>query len=133
MNLKINKLDEVWTADHIKLGLAKRVFHREQGVNPGLELYASYLKIGNFDLGTNIYVPIDFIHDRDSNGIELTVTFEDVQKNTWSRMPHFIAHGEARREELPEASSSDEERIDRNINRGRAASGSVKDPSKIAE
>jgi hypothetical protein len=107
MNLKINKLDEVWTADHIKLGLAERVFHREEGVNPELELYGSYLEIENFDLGTNTYVPLDFIHEHNTKGIELTVTFEDVQKNTWSRMPHFIAHGEARTEELPELRSSD--------------------------
>ncbi len=107
MNLKINKLDEVWTADHIRLGLAERIFHREEGVNPDLELYGSYLEIENFDLGYNIYVPLDFIHDHETMGVGITVTFEDVQRNTWSRTPNFIAHGEARTEELPETSSND--------------------------
>ena len=107
MNLKINKLDEVWTADHIRLGLAERIFHRDEGVNPDLELYGSYLEIENFDLGYNYYIPFDFFHDdHDSEGIELAVTFKDVQKNTWSRMPNFVARGEARIEELPVASSS---------------------------
>jgi hypothetical protein len=107
MNLKINKFDEIWTADRLRLGLAERIYHREEGVNPDLELYSSYLEIDNFDLGYNIYVPLDFIRDHEAKGIELTVTFEDVQKNTWARTPNFIAHGEARMEELPETSSSD--------------------------
>jgi len=107
MNLKINKFDEIWTADRIRLGLAERIYHREEDVNPDLELYSSYLEIESFDLGYNYYIPFDFIHDdHDAEGIELTVTFEAVQKNTWSRMPFFIAHGEARIEELPAASSN---------------------------
>ena len=113
MNLKFNKLEEVWTADNIRLGLAEKVYHREEGVNPDLELYASYLEIENFDLGSNFYVPVDFIsdHDEEIRGIKLTVTFADVQKNTWSRMPHFIAHGDARVEELPQAGAKDSESV----------------------
>ena len=117
MKLKINKLEEVWTADNKRLGLAERVYHRDEGANPELELYESYLEIENFDLGSNFYVPFDFIsdHDEEFRGIKLTVTFNDVQKKTWSRMPHFIAHGEARTEELPKAGASDRESIG-NIN-----------------
>ena len=113
MNLKINKLEEVWTADKVRLGLADRVFHRNEGVNPDLELYEAYLVIENFDLGSNFYVPVDFIsdHDEETRGIKLTVTFAEVLKNTWSRMPHFIALGDARREELSEVGASDRESV----------------------
>ncbi len=64
MDLDIKKLDEVWTADAKKLGLAQQLFHRQDEVNPDLQLYASYLEVENFEYGEVFYVPTDFVADR---------------------------------------------------------------------
>lgn len=103
MELNINKFEEMWTADGKKLGLARYVFHREDEINPDLQLYASYLEVQDFEYGEAFYIPTDFIADRDSETgkISLTVNYDEAMKRTWFRMPDFVAHGESRKEELP--------------------------------
>jgi len=110
MNLNIHKLEEVWTADGKKLGLAEKIYHRVKAAEPELELYESYLEIENFELGSSFFVPFDFIRNDEvqTERIELAVTFDDVHRNTWTRMPFFVAHGEAREEALSEPASDRE-------------------------
>ncbi|MGD2050314.1 MAG: hypothetical protein PVH03_12495 [Chloroflexota bacterium] len=105
MEDSINKLEEIWTAEDKKLGLAKYLYHRQSEINPKLQLYARYLEVENFEYGDDYYVPTDFIEGRDpeSGKIRLSLSFDEVMKRTWFRMPDFIAHGDCRREELPTA------------------------------
>jgi hypothetical protein len=105
MEDSIKKLEEIWTAEGKKLGLAKYLYHRQNEINPKLQLYARYLEVENFEYGDDYYVPTDFIEGRDpeSGKISLSVSFDEVMKRTWFRMPDFIAHGDSRREELPTA------------------------------
>ena len=103
MELSINKFEEIWTADDKKLGLAQYIFHRQDEINPDLQLYASYLEVENFEYGEAFFVPLDFISDRDpdSGKISLTVSYDEAMKRTWFRMPDFVIHGESPKEELP--------------------------------
>lgn len=104
MDLGIKKLDEVWTKDEKKLGLAQELYHRLDGINPDLLYYASYLEVESFEYGITYFVPTDFIAPRDAEGerVMLTVSLEKVMKRTWFVMPDFIVRGEARKEALEE-------------------------------
>jgi hypothetical protein len=108
MSTDIRKLDVVWTSDDVRLGLAQRLLHRTQDVNPALQLYATYLQVKNFDLGSDYYAPVDFIVGRDpiSGDIRLRVTFATALTQTWTRMPQFVLAGLAEREELAESESA---------------------------
>jgi hypothetical protein len=103
MGIEIRKLDEVWTADGKRLGIAQHLFHRIDDANPALQLYASYLGVEDLDLGKEFYVPLDFVAGRqaETGRIDLTKKFGEAMQLTWYRMPAFIAQGEYRREELP--------------------------------
>lgn len=102
MELDIRKLDEVWTADGQRLGLAHHLYHRPDGVNPAVGDYGSYLDIANFEFGDDYYVPTDFIAGRDAQTgrVTLSVTFRQIMERTWNRMPFFIVRG-GRQETLP--------------------------------
>ena len=104
MNARYRKLDVVWTSDGKKLGLAQRLFHRTEGVEPANLLYESYLEVENFELGSTYFVPTDFIEERDaeSGKLKLSKSFSEVQEKTWFRMPIFAARGDGREESLPE-------------------------------
>ena len=103
MDHDIKKLDEVWTADEKKLGLAQQLFHRQDEVNPDLQLYASYLEVENFEYGEGFYIPTDFITGRDPElgRLLLSVTIDQVMNHTWFRMPDFVAHKLYNQELLP--------------------------------
>jgi hypothetical protein len=103
-DLVFMKLDEVWTADEQKLGLAHYLYHRTDEVNPELQYYASYLEVESFEFGEIYYIPTDFVESRepDSNRINLAVDLNTVLKRTWARMPDFIAHNIAKKENLNE-------------------------------
>lgn len=103
MEDSIKRFEEIWTVEGKKLGLAKYLYHRQSEINPKLQLYARYLEVENFEYGDDYYVPTDFIEGRDpeSGEISLSVSFDEVMRRTWFRMPDFIAHGDSRREELP--------------------------------
>jgi hypothetical protein len=105
MTTAIKKLDEVWTSDDVRLGIAHRLFHRSADVNPELQLYGSYLQVKNFDVGDDYYVPTDYIASRDpaSGRIRLTVPFQTAMAQTWTRLPQFALTGLARQEELAES------------------------------
>jgi hypothetical protein len=102
MDFTISKLEEIWTADDKKLGMANAIYHRTEGVDPELKYYASYLHVQNFDYGDDYYIPTDFIHGRDQKTGRLVLVnkFKEVLENTWTRMPEFILHGDGRIEKL---------------------------------
>jgi hypothetical protein len=102
MDFAIKMLEEVWTADDKKLGVANAIYHRLEGVNPKLRYYADYLHVQNFDYGDDYYIPSDFIKGRDEKTglIVIEKTFQQVLQNTWTRMPEFILHGNGRIEKL---------------------------------
>ena len=100
----IKYLDEIWTADGFKLGVARRLHYRpEEEVNPDEQLYAAYLEVENFELGDDYYVPIAFIAGRDesTDRILLAVSMRKVMQHTWSRAPEFVAKCLGRAEPLP--------------------------------
>ena len=101
-NMNMNRLDEVYTKDNQHLGAAQRLYHRTTEVRPELKYYETYMLVGSIALGDNFYVPTDFLAGRDpqTGRIVLSVTGRNVEKKTWTRLPDFILHGEARTEEL---------------------------------
>jgi hypothetical protein len=104
MDFDFRRLDEVWTADSKKLGLAQGLYHRQDEANPALKLFASYLEVEDYSYGGSYFVPTDFIVDQlpQSGRIELDVTFDEVMKRTWGRMPDFIVLGKSIKEPLLE-------------------------------
>lgn len=102
MDFAIKKLEEVWTADDKKLGVANAIYHRLEGVNAELRYYADYLHVQNFEYGDDYYIPTDFIEGRDetTGQLVLKTTFQKVLEKTWTRMPEFILHGNGQIEKL---------------------------------
>lgn len=100
MNIQFS--DQVFTSDEQYLGSARILYHRpENEVNPQLLLYASYLEVENLKYGDNYFVPTDFITQRDAQSrLHLSATMRQVQERTWTRQPHFVAHGQAKIEKL---------------------------------
>lgn len=103
MEIELKKSNEIWTKDGQKLGHPHRIYHRIRDINPALRLYADYVHIVSFELGIHFYIPLDFINDHNPGNehITLTVPMKTVQRNTWDRLPDFVARGEAEREDLP--------------------------------
>jgi len=103
MEIELKQSEEIWTKDGQKLGRPHRLYHRIRDVNTSLRLYADYVHIVSFDLGMHFYIPLDFLdgHSPDNDHVSLTVPMKTIQKNTWDRIPDFVAHGEAEWEDLP--------------------------------
>jgi len=102
-NMPYKKYDKVVTADDVGLGELMRIHHRQEDINPELQLYASYLEVWSINFGGHIYVPTEFIdeYDEAASTISLTETKHIVQQETWDRMPSFIAGRKSQRQELP--------------------------------
>lgn len=102
MEHRIKKLEEVWTADGRLLGTAQKLYHRLQGVNPAEMLFATYLKVENFDLGTTFFVPTDYLENQNSgeDRLRLSVSLARAQAFNWDRLPTFLARGEGKEESL---------------------------------
>ncbi len=105
MNETINfkKYDQVVTADDVLLGALLRIHHRQEEINPLLELYASYMEIWSIAYSSHFYVPTDFIDEYDEKAdiVYLIATLDEVFEETWDRIPNFIAGRKSKREELP--------------------------------
>ncbi len=94
----IKPMDEVWTLDGRKLGVARRWhFRPEDEVSPAELLYAAYLEVKNFDLGDVVYVPDIFLIESDGDGSQVLVdaTARQVMQWTWTRTPDFVARGDS--------------------------------------
>jgi hypothetical protein len=104
MGIEIHLRDEVWTADEKRLGLAQALYHRTGDADPELQLYATYLEVGDFEYGETFFVPTDFITDSRAGAkrIALSKKRDEAMLHTWNRMPDFVAHGQYRKEALPE-------------------------------
>ena len=101
--ITIQPNDEVWTSDEVKLGVARSAFFRpEEEVNPADLLFAVYLKVEDFTLGEDFFVPTDYIAYREDDGrVILDASMKEVLQRTWSRAPEFAAKRLGRREPLP--------------------------------
>jgi hypothetical protein len=93
MQEKIHQNDRVKTIDGRFLGTATSLHQRQDGINPKLELYATYLKTWNGQIGNWFFIPTDFIQhiDCDTGVVTLSVDFATVQQETWNRLPDFVA------------------------------------------
>lgn len=100
MELTINHLDNVYTADDVELGVAVALFHRTKDVNPDLKLYATYLEVSNHDLGDAFFIPTDFISTAENGTVKLSISMKKIQHETMTRKPDFIAFGQAQKEKL---------------------------------
>lgn len=108
MALALTRLDEVWTRDGQRLGQARLLYHRTaaaEPADPDLKLYPTYLYVVSLEIGDDYYIPTEFIagHDPVSKRVTLTAPMADVLEETWTRIPDFVARGEAREEALPAA------------------------------
>ncbi|HZD11488.1 MAG TPA: hypothetical protein VE553_09110 [Candidatus Binatia bacterium] len=108
MEIAVRDRDEVWTSDGYKLGVARALhFRPPQEVSPEEQLYAAYLKVVNYELGDELFIPTGFLASRDAttNRVALTVPAKFVAHRTWSRAPDFVAKRlgrEVRLDELEE-------------------------------
>ena len=99
--MDIKRNEEVYTADEMLLGNAIAIFRRTDTVNPKEKLYAAYLKLFNFEMGDDFFVPTDFVGERDADGrLCLTIDMKTVKHETMERMPQFVAYEQGIREEL---------------------------------
>lgn len=96
MKFKVYKNDRVETADGRYLGTAFSLHQRQDEVEPELELYGLYLKTWNEQMGDWFFIPTDFIQsvEPEAKSVTLSVDFATVQKETWSRLPDFIARAQ---------------------------------------
>jgi hypothetical protein len=86
----------VFSTDNEEVGLAVRWYQRGEGsesLDPNSE--SLYLKVVDYRLGDDIYLPASIIDERSSQSSKmlLTETLERVYKLTLSRIPRFIAYG----------------------------------------
>ena len=102
MEIELKQSDEIWTKDGQKLGHPHRLYHRIRDINTALQLYADYVYVVSFEMGIDYYIPLDFFdgHNPGNDHVTLTLSMKTVQKNTWNRLPDFVAHGEAECEDL---------------------------------
>lgn len=94
--MNIKAMDEVWTKDGARLGVARRWHYRpENQINPVDRLYAAYLEVENYALGDVLYIPDVYVVGRDgtSGRVLLSATLRQVMKWTWTRAPDFVAFG----------------------------------------
>ena len=93
MHKQIFKGDRVETVDGRFLGTAIALHQRQAEINPQLKLYVIYLNVWDEQAGDRLYIPTDFIQEIDSQArrITLSVTQATVQKETWNRLPDFVA------------------------------------------
>jgi hypothetical protein len=102
MTLNLKAKDEIWSKDGQRLGLANHIYHRTENVNPELELYGRYLHVFSTEIGDDYYVPLEFIKKDEKNGrFTIDLTMEEAMARGWSRLPDFVAKGNATKEELP--------------------------------
>jgi len=105
MELRIRDGEDVWTADDTKLGVARSLHYRApEEVSPDEQLYGVYLEVVNYELGDDLYIPIDFLTVREEadERLSLTVPMKFVMHRTWSRAPDFVAKRLGREELLRE-------------------------------
>lgn len=96
MEISVRDRDEVWSSDNFKLGVARALHYRPPGeVNPQEQLYAVYLEVVSYELGDDLFVPIEFLGERDAtNGRnKVKASLKAIMQRTWWRAPEFVAKG----------------------------------------
>lgn len=96
MDIPVRDRDEVWSSDNYKLGVARAVHYRPpEEVNPQEQLYTAYLEVVSYELGDDLFVPTEFLGERDatSGRVTVTVPLKVIMHRTWWRAPEFVAKG----------------------------------------
>lgn len=99
MEISVRDRDEVWSRDDFKLGVARAIHYRPpEEVNPEEQLYAVYLEVVSYELGDDLFVPTEFLGERDetSGRVTVTVPLKVIMKRTWWRAPEFVAKGQGK-------------------------------------
>ena len=56
-----------------------------------MKLYAAYLKVFNFEMGDDFFVPTNFIGERSADGrLHLTINMNTVKRERWSACPTLL-------------------------------------------
>lgn len=103
MITSVRRMDEIWTEDEYKLGVACSLYYRPADeIDLKNELFPVYLGIKSYELGDTFFVPTPHLAERDdeSGRVWLDTTMKGVLGRTWSRMPDFVAKRQGRRVEL---------------------------------
>ncbi|MFW6068192.1 MAG: hypothetical protein ACOC9E_01275 [Chloroflexota bacterium] len=111
MEISVRDRDEVWSSDNFKLGVARAIHYRPpEEVNPEEQLYAAYLEVVSYELGDDLFVPAEFLGEREASNSRLTlkVPLKVVMKRTWWRAPEFVAKGLGREVRLETVSDEAE-------------------------
>lgn len=119
MEISVRDRDEVWSSDNFKLGVARAIHYRpSEEVNPEEQLYAAYLEVVSYELGDDLFVPAEFLGEREASNSRLTVTvpLKVVMQRTWWRAPEFVAKGQGREVRL-ESLSEEEKPLTRHSDR----------------
>ena len=98
----ITHLSLVYTADDALLGQAICLYRQPDTaqINPDLKLYATYLQVANTALGDSFFIPTDFVVKAESSLVQLSLTMKEIEHETFSRRPMFVAMGHTAREAL---------------------------------
>lgn len=101
-NPTITHLSPVYTADGALLGQAICLYRQPDTaqINPALKLYATYLQVANTALGESFFIPTDFVETAVPTRVSLSLTMKQIEHETFSRRPMFVAMGHTAREAL---------------------------------
>jgi len=95
MTVEIHASAPVYTADGEWVGDVLRLYKRLGEVNPQLRWYAFYLMVVNLHIGTDFYIPVDFVerYDAQEGRLVLNVSMKRLMHETVIRMPDFVVRG----------------------------------------
>lgn len=111
MEISVRDRDEVWTSDNYKLGVARALhYRRPEDVNPEEQLYAVYLEVVSYELGDDLFIPTEFLAEREETNKRVTVEvpLKVVMQRTWWRAPEFAANGLGREVRLSAVSEAED-------------------------
>lgn len=96
MMKELYKDDNVETQDGRFLGTAYSIHHRQHNIDPSQQRHATYLKVWHKAKGTWLFIPTSSIENIDASTrcVRLSVDSATVLKQTWGRLPEFIANAE---------------------------------------
>lgn len=84
--------EPVITKDGEKLGVAQRLYIKQDDEEVETQTVESHLKVFDFATGDDYYIPTGYIDARDSEGVKLSIKFQTVLNRSYSRLPRYIAY-----------------------------------------
>lgn len=83
----------VHTADEKLLGVAKRIYVDTIEDADLRSLHPVILMVVDFEIGDDLYIPLEYVQDTAVSPLHLNKTMKKVQTETLSRLPQFIVNG----------------------------------------